>query len=388
MRRRNSKSRLAVRGWLALGGIALGLALILLLRPADLSALASRALDLTEGLLREERVRLPRDLEAESAEILASGRFQWRFAQRRYRVPGDFRWDSFRAALERKLRSRGLVLFKSDRRRGANGGWTFQGEIRARRALGVGPLYRFALVPGLAPARPAAPAWVFPKGRGKIAIVLDDWGYSLRHVPILNSLRAPVTVAVLPNLPHSARVAQEARSHGHEVILHMPMQPVDSREPREAGTILTTMREQEIRRLLGEALKSVPGAQGVSNHQGSKATADRQVMTAVLQELKRKQLFFLDSLVTQESVCREVAGRTGVAFAQRSVFLDKEESEGAIRERLLELASAAREGGEAVGIGHDRPAMMAALEKAIPALRKAGYTLVRVSELAEATSRR
>lgn len=84
----------------------------------------------------------------------------------------------------------------------------------------------------------------------------------------------------------------------------------------------------------------------------------------------------------------DLAERTGVAFVQRSVFLDNQESEAAIRQRLLELASAARAQGEAVGIGHDRPAMMAALEKAVPALEKAGYTLVRVSELAESPSRR
>lgn len=376
------------RGWLALGGIVLAVALLLLFRPVHLGVDASRAQEMTESLLLERGVHLQRDLEGESIRVLTSGRFQWRLVERRYRVADDFAWDSFRSSLEKKLQRRRLVLFKSDRRRQAGGGWTFQGEIRAAQALEAGPLYRFLLIPRAAAARPAAPAWTFPTGSGKIAIVLDDWGYNLRHVPVLSSLPHPVTIAVLPNLPHSAQVAKEARSHGHEVILHMPMEAVSPGAPREEGTILTTTPEQEVRRLFDQALKSVPGARGVSNHQGSKATADRAVMGAVLRELKRRRLFFLDSFVTEQSVCREVAERTGVAFVQRSVFLDNQESEEAIRQRLLELASAARDQGEAVGIGHDHPAMIAALEKAVPALEKAGYTLVRLSELAETPSRR
>lgn len=388
MRRPKNRARLNPRGWLALGGIVLAVALLLLFRPVHLNVHASRAQEMTEGLLLERGAHVERDLEGESIRVLTSGRFQWRLVERRYRVAHDFAWDSFRDSLEKKLQRRRLVLFKSDRRRQAGGGWAFQGEIRAAWALETGPLYRFLLIPRGGAAPPAAAAWIFPNGRGKIAIVLDDWGYNLRHVPVLSSLPCPVTVAVLPNLPHSAQVAQKARSHGHEVILHMPMQAVNADAPREEGTILTTTPEQEVRRLLDQALKSVPGARGVSNHQGSKTTADRAVMESVLRELKRRRLFFLDSFVTQQSVCREVAERTGVAFVQRSVFLDNEESEAAIRQRLLELASAARAQGEAVGIGHDRPAMMAALEKAVPALEKAGYTLVRVSELAESPSRR
>ncbi len=240
-----------------------------------------------------------------------------------------------------------------------------------------------AVIPRPAPApTPALPA--FPKGRGKIAIVLDDWGYSLKQMPDLAAIDAPLTLAVLPGLPHSAEVSERAAARGHEVILHMPMEALDPGAPREEGrTILQGMGKAEILKLLDRSLATVPLARGISNHQGSKVTSDPASMEVVLREAKRRRLYFLDSFVTGQSVCAEVARKLEVPFAQRAVFLDNEESAARIRERLVELARAAAERGEAIGIGHDRPVTMECLRRAVPELEKAGYTLVPVSELAE-----
>lgn len=243
-----------------------------------------------------------------------------------------------------------------------------------------------AVAPAPVPApRPPAPApGAFPAGRGKIAIVLDDWGYSLKQVPELTAIRAPLTVAVLPGLPHSAEVAREAARRGHEVILHMPMEAMNPGEPREEGrTILKGMGRSEILQLLDRSLATVPLAEGISNHQGSKVTSDPGSMEVVLRETKRRGLYFLDSFVTSQSVCAEVARKVKVPFARRAVFLDNEESVPQIRERLSELAQEAAEKGAVVGIGHDRPVTMETLRQAVPELEEAGYTLVPVSELVE-----
>jgi hypothetical protein len=237
-------------------------------------------------------------------------------------------------------------------------------------------------VPSPPVALPAAPL-VFPKGRGKIAIVLDDWGYTMKQVPSLNGIRRPLTLAVLPELPHSADVARAARANGHEVILHMPMEALDPAEPREGSTLLSGMPRQQVIERLSRSLRSVPSARGISNHQGSKATADPALMEVVLREAKRRGLYFLDSYVSNRSVCAEVAAKVRIPFARRVVFLDNEQSSPAIQKHLAQLASIASEHGEAIGIGHDRPVMMEVLKKAVPALEKAGYTLVPVSELTE-----
>ncbi|MBI3322526.1 MAG: divergent polysaccharide deacetylase family protein [Candidatus Omnitrophica bacterium] len=245
-------------------------------------------------------------------------------------------------------------------------------------------------VPGQTPAvpapRPPAPATTpsgFPPGRGRIAIVLDDWGYNLRQMDELTAIRAPVTVAVLPGLPHSADVARRAAAQGHEVILHMPMESVNTQAPREEGrTILAGMPRSEILSLLERSLATVPGARGINNHQGSRITSDAGAMKVILAEAKRRGLYFLDSR-TGESVCAEVAQEVSVPFAERAVFLDNEASAPYIRQQLIELARTAAEQGEAVGIGHDRPVTLSTLRGAIEEMEKAGYTLVPVSELAE-----
>lgn len=224
---------------------------------------------------------------------------------------------------------------------------------------------------------------VFPKGRGKIAIVLDDWGYTLKQVPSLSGIRRPLTLAVLPGLPHSAEVARAARANGHEVILHMPMEAVDPTEPKEGSTLLAGMPKQQVIEKLNRSLSSVPSARGISNHQGSKATADPALMEVVLRETKRRGLYFLDSYVSNQSVCAEVAAQVRIPFARRAVFLDNELSAPAIQKQLAQLASIASERGEAIGIGHDRPVMLEVLKKAVLALEKAGYTLVPVSDLTE-----
>ena len=225
----------------------------------------------------------------------------------------------------------------------------------------------------------------FPKGHGKIAIILDDWGYNLRNVPYLASIRQPFTISVLPDLSHSAEVAQAARNSGHEVMLHLPLEAEDPHAPREAGTILTTMSTQEVLHRLDNALAAVPFVSGVNNHQGSKATADPQLMETIFSDIKRRKLYFVDSM-TGHSVCAQVARQTHLRFGQRSIFLDNEEDPAKIRARLADLAAVAAKKGKAIAIGHDRPVTLRALQELLPALEQAGYELVPASQLTETAS--
>lgn len=213
--------------------------------------------------------------------------------------------------------------------------------------------------------------------------MLDDWGYSMKQVPALTSIHVPLTVAVLPGLAHSAEVARAARRYGHQVILHMPMEAMDPNAPREKEMLRVGMSAAALSATLDQALATVPNARGVNNHQGSRATSDLDLMRVVLRELKRRGLFYVDSFVTNQSACEQAARENGIRFARRDIFLDNEETPEAIRRQIAQLAQAAAGRGHAVGIGHDRPATLKVLQEAVPALQKAGYTLVPVSELAE-----
>lgn len=205
----------------------------------------------------------------------------------------------------------------------------------------------------------------------------------MKQVPTLTAIHQPLTVSVLPSLPYSAQVAGAAARSRHQVMLHMPMEALDSHASKEKEMLEVGMSGPQILALLDRALATVPGAQGVNNHQGSKATSDLPLMRVVLQDLKRRRLFYLDSFVTKQSVCEQAAKEAGLRFARRDVFLDNVESHDAIAKQLHLLAETAARQGSAIGIGHDRPVTLAVLREEVPALKKAGYTFVPVSELTE-----
>jgi len=216
--------------------------------------------------------------------------------------------------------------------------------------------------------------------RGTIAIVLDDWGYNVHNLPVLEQIHVPLTLSILPNLPYSGKVALEAEKRGFEVILHLPMEPYEKFR-LEQGTILTSMDAQHIRAIVKRDLDAIHYAKGASNHMGSKATGDLRVMGIVFEELKKRNLYFLDSLVSPKTVSDAAAQRAGVRFVRRDVFLDNKEDPMYIRGQAYKLKAKASLYGQAVGIGHDRSVTLKTLKEIIPELEKEGYRFVFVSQL-------
>ena len=67
------------------------------------------------------------------------------------------------------------------------------------------------------------PAKVRPKAR--IAIVVDDLGRDLRMLRRLLAIDLDLTMAVMPEEPHTLQSAELAHRAGREVLVHMPMEP-------------------------------------------------------------------------------------------------------------------------------------------------------------------
>lgn len=228
------------------------------------------------------------------------------------------------------------------------------------------------------PAAPPRPPVAVLKGR--IAIVLDDWGYNLFNLPVLEKVKYPLTLAVLPGLKYSAEISRVARRIGKEVILHLPMEP-DEKLRLETNTVLASMDESAIVRIMDKDVAAVPGIKGISNHMGSKVTRDPRTMTIILNELKKRKLYFLDSVVSSKSVGFRLARELRVPCAKRDVFLDNTEEAGYIRRQIEVLKNRARIYGYAVGIGHDRGVTLRVLAEAAPQMAAEGYKFVFVSEL-------
>ena len=220
---------------------------------------------------------------------------------------------------------------------------------------------------------------------GRIAIVLDDfgqrsWGGNL--VERFCALPWTLTLAILPNEGRAAQIAALASRHGHETLLHLPMEPIGFPEEDPGdGAIFVRQDGATIRSLVRQALHEVPGVGGVNNHMGSRATADSRVMEEILGELKDHGLFFLDSRTSAESLGYAMASAMGVPAARRDLFIDPIDEVAAVEDRLWALAALAGDQGQAIGIGHDREQTLLALQAVLPRLESRGHRFVPVSQL-------
>lgn len=220
-----------------------------------------------------------------------------------------------------------------------------------------------------------------PDERGALVVVLDDAGNTLDGFDAFLDLPFPVAIAVLPQLDHSVGAAAMAAAAGKEVLLHLPMEAESSADPGP-GAIVTGLTAEEIAARVGDDLASVPGAIGVNNHMGSKATADREVMRTVLDALHERELFFLDSRTTAATTGRAVAADVGIPFAERTVFLDHERTREAMLRSLGRALEASGYGEPVVMIGHVTvPLLAEILRETYPAIADAGYEFASLSSL-------
>lgn len=270
-----------------------------------------------------------------------------------------------------------------------------------------------------------------PVEQPTVAIIVDDWGNGdTVDTRAMLRLDAPLTLSVLPNLRYSRRYALAATElalpeapaarrgaagegsenrnrrlrlaqgcpvelslernpvrrapprRRREVMLHLPMEPGSpdanpGRDPLHVG-----MARQEIAALLDRSLQSLPNVTGVNNHMGSAATTDRPTMDRLMAELKSRDLLFVDSMTTSESVAYAAAVDAGVPALLNRLFLDQVERDEAQVSRLLaRVVQSARAVGAAVGICHPYPETVAVLERELDRYRKEGVRFVTVSEL-------
>ncbi len=221
-----------------------------------------------------------------------------------------------------------------------------------------------------------------PSARGRLAILLDDAGQNSSLLAQATLLPPEIGVAVLPFLPQSGNIAVEMHRTGHEVWLHLPMEPegYPGSDPGP-GAIFVDMTDDTIRTTVNSAVNNIPFAVGVNNHMGSRATADLRTMTWVMQELAGRGMAFIDSRTTRHTVAEEAARSQGVKANRRHVFLDNERNAGSVRRQLDEAVYRSRVEGEIIAIGHLAPVTVEVLAEELPRLAKRGADLVRPTAL-------
>lgn len=214
-----------------------------------------------------------------------------------------------------------------------------------------------------------------------LAIIIDDWGYQNSAVDPILAYPFPLTVAILPHLPVSRTVSRLAHQRGHEVILHQPLEALNSTLDLGPGGILMEMGTEEKVAILTDNLASLPEVVGVNNHMGSRATEDWETMAEILQAVKDLDLFFVDSHTSNASVVPQVARDLEVAYGVNNLFIDNESDIDKIKEQIRKGLTLAKKQGHATVIGHVRPATAIALWEMIPEILEQDVALVPISRL-------
>jgi hypothetical protein len=221
-------------------------------------------------------------------------------------------------------------------------------------------------------------------GRPVVAVVLDDLGLDRRRTARALELPGPLTLSFMSYAHDLPQQADEGRRRGHELMLHLPMEPEGPFNYPGPNALMTGLSAEENLRRLYWSLDRFDGFVGVNNHMGSRFTASREAMTLVLAELNRRGLLFLDSRTGARSVGTAVAHDWNVPHAGRDVFLDDIDRPELIRQRLAEVEAVAYRQGHAIAIGHPREHTLDALETWLRGLAAKGLVLVPVSAIVRA----
>jgi len=205
----------------------------------------------------------------------------------------------------------------------------------------------------------------------KVAIIIDDLGYDPAIAERFLSLGAPVTFSILPHAPFSRKIARKAESRGIETMLHLPMEPDEYPQINPGpGALMSAMSPDEIIAQLKRNLDDVPTARGVNNHMGSRLTANSSQLYQVFSVLRQRDLYFIDSRTTPNSLCRPSARIFRLRFSERDVFLDHVQDPEFIRNQSLKLVEIAKIHGEAIGIAHPNLLTFQVLRDMLPELTK------------------
>lgn len=216
-----------------------------------------------------------------------------------------------------------------------------------------------------------------------IAIVIDDMGLDRARNPKVLNLPKEVTLAYLPYSPNVRWQASQALNAGHELLLHMPMEPERKTANPGPNYLGANMNPLELQSRLEKNLSAFSGYVGINNHMGSKLTCSRDALAVIMAELKTRGLSFLDSRTGDCATAETVARENGVKTTHRDIFIDHSNSLAAASHALAETEAAARRTGSAIAIGHPKDNTIAALAKWLPTLEAKGFQLVPVSQVIE-----
>lgn len=223
------------------------------------------------------------------------------------------------------------------------------------------------------------------KAEPLLTLIIDDIGTQLSNGKQALSLPGDITYALLPFSKHASELAKIGLDLNKEFILHSPMQSIDNRLINEQ-TLHIHMTNKQFKQQLNKQLTIFPFIKGLNNHMGSLLTTHPAYMKLVMQELKRNNLFFIDSRTTTKTIASKIALENNIPTVERDIFLDTDQSFISMRKQFTSAINLAKKNGHAVVIAHPYTNTLKFLQTHIPKLIHSNIKLVSASTLIESLS--
>lgn len=215
-----------------------------------------------------------------------------------------------------------------------------------------------------------------------IAIVIDDMGVDRgRSRQMWEDVPGPLTLSFMSYADNLDSQTTAAKNKGHELMLHMSMEPSSKTIDAGPNVLLRAMSDEELKSMVAWGLDRFEGYVGVNNHMGSRFTEDAHAMRVMMREVQAHDVFFLDSRTSAKSVGRKVATELGITFLERNVFLDNDNDVDKVLRQLERVERLALKQGHAIAIGHPRDATIEVLKTWIPKAQARGLNIVPITML-------
>lgn len=234
-----------------------------------------------------------------------------------------------------------------------------------------------ASLPVVEPEEPMATGTDTPR----IAIIIDDMGLPWRNSHRAVDLPPEITLSYLPYASQIQEQVDAAKAKGHEIMLHLPMEPLNGQLNAGPHALTTRLSPDELAANLDTNLNAFKGYVGINNHMGSRMTSTPDAMKQIIAKIEHRDVYFVDSWTSPRSVAYETAAAAGLPRGRRDIFLDHEEGTQPVWSALAQAERLARRTGHAVVIGHPRDDTLAVLQQWLPAALKRGVKLVPMSTL-------
>lgn len=189
--------------------------------------------------------------------------------------------------------------------------------------------------------------------KSKISFIFVPLGHekkSLEEVILL--FPHEISIAVNGSAENKEDLIKFAKQNGHNIVLELPLEPVDFPDTNPGQlTLLTGITYEENLNKLNKILSNTSGIDGVINIIGDRFIQSNTDFSQIINFLKSKDLFFINATHENPEICNKILEKSKIKFAIAEHFFDENAaSVDIIEQDLNNFASALKPSQAAIKI--------------------------------------